>query len=305
MSLTSPKFLPAPAVQWIHGKREGLEAAVSEVCVHRVSRGRQRPWSNAVPLLPIPISFPHHFSLCSKNICTYDTLLHVGCSPSVVLRGKRRKKQKAKQEEKLFPVILYFWVSSSGLCSPGRGFAAPEWEVGSWNCALCRGFLWLMWIKKGKHVWICQSHSPLPVPRGCALPVPLPAPGAGGCLGSVWRSQLCGVCGSPTPCSSLSLLGHKQTGWTPTLPIPRWICISFLVSLFLFQQANGVAAAPGGIMSRLSRGLGGVGGLHSGCCEDPNPFVSTRVMLHNTDPRGSVSIPTCSVRWTFVESLFL
>lgn len=62
---------------------------------------------------------------------------------------------------------------------------------------------------------------------------------------------------------------------------------------------------PGGIMSRLSRGLGGVGGLHSGCCEDPNPFVSTRVMLHNTDPHGSVSIPTCSVRWTFVESLFL
>lgn len=27
MSLTSPKFLPAPAAQWIRGKREGLEAS--------------------------------------------------------------------------------------------------------------------------------------------------------------------------------------------------------------------------------------------------------------------------------------
>lgn len=172
MSLASPKFLAAPAVRWIHGKREGFgSSCLGGVC----SPGR--PWSNAVPLLPVPISFPHRSSLCSKkDICTYDTLLHVGCVPSVVLRGKRRNKKKRKKgeigrKEKLFPVILYFWVSSSGLCFPGRGLAAPEREVGSWNCALCRGFLWLMWIKKGKTYEFAKAihHSLCPgaVPSVC------------------------------------------------------------------------------------------------------------------------------------------
>lgn len=244
---------------------------------------------------PFPSAFPA-ISLCvAKNVCTYDTLLHVGCIPSVVPffwgeKGGRKKRQNRKKRCSLWCCI---WVSSSGLCPPGKGLAAPEREIGSWNCALCRGFLWLMWIKKGKHVWICQSHLPLPVPP--------PAPGAGSCLGSLWRSQLCGGPGSLPLCSSLSLLGHNQTGWTPPLPVPDGSVISFLVSLFLFQQANPLLQPPGWSCPVWAGGWG----LHSGCCEDPNLFVSTRVMLHNTDPHGSVSIPTCSVRWTFVESLFL
>lgn len=97
MSLTSLKFPPAPAVQWIRGKREGLEqqarsSVFTGCCVGDGDLG-------AVLSLPIAISFPRHFSLCSKNICTYHTLLHVGCIPSVVLKEKGGKK-KAKQEEK-------------------------------------------------------------------------------------------------------------------------------------------------------------------------------------------------------------
>lgn len=138
MSLTSPKLLPAPAMQWIHGKREGLGAAVSEVCA--CSPGVA--WETATLGQCCPFASHSHqlsppFPCVAKNICTYNTLLHVGCIPSVVLKGKG----KTGRKEKLFPVILCFRMSSSGLCSPARGLAAPEREVGSWNCALCRGFL--------------------------------------------------------------------------------------------------------------------------------------------------------------------
>lgn len=136
MSLTSPKFLPAPAVQWIRGKREGLEAAVSEVCVHQVSRGRRRPWSNAVPLLPVPISFPHHFSLCSKNICTYDTLLHVGCSPSVVLREKgERNKRQNRKKRKAVPCDAVFLSEQVRSAFPWEGSRCSR--VGGRELELC------------------------------------------------------------------------------------------------------------------------------------------------------------------------
>lgn len=105
MSLTSPKFPPAPAVQWIRGKREGLEAAGSELCVFTrccVGDGDL----GAVLSLPIAISFPHHLSLCSKNVCTPHALLHVGCTPSVVLREKGGKKKRQSRKKRAVPVIL-------------------------------------------------------------------------------------------------------------------------------------------------------------------------------------------------------
>lgn len=106
MSLTSPKFPPAPAVQWIHGKGEHVEAAARS-CVFTRCVGDSE--LGAVLSLPIAISFPHHFSLCSKNICTYRTLLHVGCIPSVVPMEKGgKKKGKTGGKEELSPVMLCF-----------------------------------------------------------------------------------------------------------------------------------------------------------------------------------------------------
>lgn len=51
-----------------------------------------------------------------------------------------------KQEEKVkvFPCDAVFLSEQLRSVSPGRGLAAPGGEVGSWNCALCRGFLSLM-----------------------------------------------------------------------------------------------------------------------------------------------------------------
>lgn len=110
MSLASPTFPPARAVRWIRGKREGLGAAGWELCAFSRCRVGDGALGAALSLA-IAVSFPHRLSLCSKNICTYRTLLHVGCVPSVVLRGKKRKKKikkgKAGRKEELFPVMLY------------------------------------------------------------------------------------------------------------------------------------------------------------------------------------------------------
>lgn len=141
MSLTSPQ-IPSCSCCAVDPWRTGGfgRFVLTRCCVGDVDLG-------AVLSLcfPSPSAFPT-ISLCVAK--TFALKIHsytLDVFP-VLFRGKKEEEKKAKpgRKERLFPVILYFPVSSSGLCSPGIGPAAPERELGSWNCALCRGFLCLM-----------------------------------------------------------------------------------------------------------------------------------------------------------------
>lgn len=77
-----------------------------------------------------------------------------------------------------------------------------------------------------------------------------------------------GSLGAPT----LQLSHFWGTDWTnPYAPVPRWICISFLVSFSFSNKPPALPQPPGRPCPVCPRAWG----LHSGCCEDPNPFVST------------------------------
>lgn len=49
---------------------------------------------------PFPSAFPTISLGVAKTFALNDTLLHVGCVPSVFLRGKKENEKKAKQEER-------------------------------------------------------------------------------------------------------------------------------------------------------------------------------------------------------------
>lgn len=84
------------------------------------------------------INFPYHLSLCSKNICTYDTLLHFGCIHNVVLRKKERKKKRAKKKKKkAVSYYILFLSLSSGPYYPCEGLSHCSGERGVVKLKLC------------------------------------------------------------------------------------------------------------------------------------------------------------------------
>lgn len=125
LSLTFPQLLSAPSVQWIYGKRESFfRAAVSEPCARGVWCMRHGdPWVTLSVCFQFHISFPLPLSLCSKTICTYDTLLCVGCIHNVVLRKRKKKKKK----NSLFCSVPE--RRAQVLAAPWGALTAREWGI--------------------------------------------------------------------------------------------------------------------------------------------------------------------------------
>lgn len=151
LSLTFPQLLSAPSVQWIYGKRESFfRAAVSEPCARGVWCMRHGdPWVTLSVCFQFHISFPLPLSLCSKTICTYDTLLCVGCIHNVVLRKRKKKKKK----NSLFCSVPE--RRAQVLAAPWGALTAWEWGIVKLETLGIDGQ-----AKKGNHARIHQSHSP-------------------------------------------------------------------------------------------------------------------------------------------------
>lgn len=77
------------------------------------------PWVTLSVCFQFYISFPPPLSLCSKTICTYDTLLYVGCIHNVVLRKKKKKSLFCSIPERRAQV----------LAAPWGALTAREWGI--------------------------------------------------------------------------------------------------------------------------------------------------------------------------------
>lgn len=105
------------------------------------------------------------------------------------------------------------------------------------------------------------------------------------------------------PPVQFSLAFGSQADWmSPCTPCSQ--LDPYLIPGVTFPTSQRRCCSPQGDPVPSEPGLG-VAGVCIRGAPGPQPVCLHAVMLHSTDPCGSVSIPTCSVRWTFVESLFL